>query len=40
MTVPKRLPDVFHDLMPNDNFQCQTPLKNANFDLFGSENAI
>jgi len=29
----------FHNLVTNDNFNCQTPLKNAKFDLFGSENA-
>jgi len=28
----------FYHLVPNDNFHCQTPLKNAKFDLFGSEN--
>jgi len=38
MTLRTRSPDVFHHLVPNDNFQCQTPLKNAKFDLFGSEN--
>jgi len=34
-----RLPGAFHNLVPNDNFHCQTPLKNAKFDLFGNENA-
>jgi len=24
-----------HHLVPNENFHCQTPLKNAEFDLFG-----
>jgi len=33
-----QLPDAFHLLVPQDNFRCQTPLKNAKFDLFGSEN--
>jgi len=33
------LPDAFHYLISNDNFDCQTPLKNAKFDLLGSENA-
>jgi len=28
-----RLPDAFHYLVSNDNFHCQTPLKNAKFDL-------
>jgi len=39
MTLRTRLPDAFHHLglVPNDNFYCQTPLKNAKFDLFGSE---
>ena len=32
-----RLPDAFHHCMPNDNFHCETPLKNAKFDLLGSE---
>ena len=31
-----RLPNAFHYLVPNDN-HCQTPLKNAKFDLFGNE---
>jgi len=31
------LPDAFHHLLPNDNFYCQTPLKNVTFDLFGSK---
>jgi len=35
--VATRLPDAFHYLVPNDNFHYQTPLKNAKFDLFGSE---
>jgi len=35
MTKRTRLPDAFQLLVPNDNF----PLKNAKFDLFGSENA-
>jgi len=39
MTLRIRLPDAFHHLVPNDNFHCQTPLKNAKFDLFDSENA-
>ena len=34
-----RLPDAFHHLVPNDNFQCQAPMKNAKFDLVGNENA-
>jgi len=38
MTLRTRLPDVFHHLVPNNNFLCQTPLKNAKFDLFGREN--
>jgi len=29
----------FHHLMPKDNFRYQAPLKNAKFDVFGSENA-
>jgi len=33
------LPNAFYYLVSNDNFHCQTPLKNAKFDLFGSENA-
>jgi len=37
MTLRIRLPDAFYHLVPNDNFHCQTPLKNAKFDLFGSE---
>jgi len=32
-----RLPNAFHYLVPNDNLHCQTPLKNAKFDLFRSE---
>ena len=27
----------FHHVVPNDNFHCQTFLKNAKFDLFGNE---
>jgi len=38
MTMRTRLPGAFYHLMPNDNFHCQTPLINAKFDLFGSEN--
>jgi len=34
-----RLPDAFHYLVSNNNFHCDSPLKNAKFDLFGSENA-
>ena len=37
MTLQTELPDAFFQLMPNDNFYCQTPLKNATFDLFYSE---
>jgi len=37
MTLRTRLPNAFHHLVPNDNFHCQTPLKNAKFDLFDSE---
>jgi len=37
MTLRTRLPDAFRHLVPNDNFYSQTPLKNAKFDLFGSE---
>jgi len=33
-TVARR----FSPLSPSDNFHCQTTLKNAKFDLFGSEN--
>ena len=29
--------DAFHHLVPNDNFHCQSPLRNAKFDLFRSE---
>jgi len=36
MTLQAQLPDAFHHLVPNDNFHCQTPLKNATFDLFRS----
>jgi len=38
-TLRTRLPDAFRHLVPNDHFHYQTPLKNANCDLFGSENA-
>jgi len=34
-----RLPDTFHHLVSNNNFHCDTHLKKAKFDLFGSENA-
>jgi len=37
MKLRTRLPDAFHHLVPNDNCHCQTPLKKAKFDLFGSE---
>jgi len=37
MTVRTWLSESFHHLVPNDNLHCQTPLKNAKFDLFGSE---
>jgi len=37
MTLRTRFPDAFHHLVPNNNFHCQTPLKNAKHDLFGSE---
>jgi len=37
MTLRTRLPDAFHHLVPNDNFPCQMPSKNAKFNLFGSE---
>jgi len=41
MTLRTWLPDAFHHLVPSDTFHCQTPLKNAKFDLFDSEkNAI
>jgi len=33
------LPDAFWYLVSDDNFHSQMPLKNAKFDLFGSENA-
>jgi len=39
MTLRTRLPDAFHYLESNDNFHCQSSLKNAKFDLFGSDNA-
>jgi len=38
MTLRTRLPDTFHYLILNEHFDCQTPLKNAKFDLFGNEN--
>ena len=38
MTFWTGLPDAFHHLVPNDNFYCQTPLKNAKFGLFCGEN--
>jgi len=37
MTLKTPLPNVFHHLVPNNNFHCQTPLKTAKFDLSGSE---
>jgi len=37
MALRTWLPGAFHHLVPNDNFHCQTPLKNAKFDLFGSD---
>jgi len=37
MKLRTRLPDAFYHLVPNNNFHCQTPLKNAKFDLFDSE---
>jgi len=37
MTFLTRLPYAFYHLVPSDNFYCQTPLKNAKFDLFGSK---
>jgi len=37
MKLRTRLPDAFHNLMSNDNFHCKTPLKNAKFDILGSE---
>jgi len=37
MTFRTPLPDAFHHLVTNDNLTCQTPLKNAKFDLFGTE---
>jgi len=39
MALKTWLPDAFHHLVPNDNFHCQMSLKNAKFDLFGSESA-
>jgi len=38
MTLQTRLPDSFHHLVPNDNFHCQMPWENDQFDLFSSEN--
>jgi len=38
MTLRTLLQDAFRHLVPNDNFYCQTSLKNAKLDLFGSEN--
>ena len=38
--VSNTVADAFHHLVPNDNFHCQTHLKNAKFDLLGDENAI
>jgi len=38
ITLRTRLPDAFRHLVPDNNFHCQTPVKNAKFDLFGSEN--
>jgi len=37
MSLQTWLPDAFHHLVPNDNFHCEMPLKNAEFDLFGSD---
>jgi len=37
MKLRTRLPDAFHNLMSNDNFHCKMPLKNAKFDILGSE---
>jgi len=37
MMLRKRLPGTFHQVLPNDNFLCQTPLKNDELDLFGIE---
>jgi len=37
MRLRKGLPGAFHHLVPNDNFHCHMPLKNAKFDLFGCE---
>jgi len=39
MTLRTWLPDAFHYLISSDNCHCQTPLKNAKFHLFSSENA-
>jgi len=39
ITSRTQLPDAFHQLVPNDNFHCQTPSKSTIFDLFVSENA-
>jgi len=40
MTLRTQLLDAFHHLVPNDNFHCQTPLKNAEFDLFSSKKTV
>jgi len=40
MTLRTRLSDAFHHLVTNDNVHCQTPLKNAKFDLFGNEECL
>jgi len=37
MTLRTELPDSFSHLLPNNNFHCQTALKNATFDFFCSE---
>ena len=37
MTLRTALPEAFRYLLPNDDFHCQTPLKNVTFDLFCSE---
>jgi len=37
MTLRRWLPNSFHHLVPNDNFHCQMPLKNAKFNIFGTE---
>ena len=36
MSLRTRVSDAFHNLVPNDDFHCQTPLKNAKYDVFGS----